>query len=146
MRRYTAFLLGIILFSCIPEQEIRIPYAPVNLAIHLNYLDSDLVPVYSSKVFKHGETLLKDDRVGYGGLLVFHNHTGYQAYDLACPVEISSKTVVSLEEGGLFAVCASCETRYSLIDNGIPVAGPGGYRLHSYRVAQQSATELIISN
>jgi nitrite reductase/ring-hydroxylating ferredoxin subunit len=146
MKHYIAFIACVILLSCIPQEEIRIPYAPVNLTIHLNYSDSDLVPVYSSKVFKHGGTPLKEDRVGFGGLLVFHNNDSYQAYDLACPVESSSKTVVTLEEGGLFAICSSCGTRYSLIDGGIPVAGSGTYRLHSYRVSQKSSTELIVSN
>ncbi|MDR3127512.1 MAG: hypothetical protein LBU08_03485 [Tannerellaceae bacterium] len=146
MKPRSLFFTLALLPACIPQEETRIPYAPVNLTIQLSYSDSDLVPLYSSKVFPHGSTPLDKDRLGFGGLLVFHHHGGYQAYDLACPVEVSSKTVVVLEEGGLFAACPSCHTRYSLIDGAIPVDGSGAYRLHAYRVSQISSTELIISN
>jgi hypothetical protein len=146
MTRHIALAALSVFLSCVPQEEIRIPYAPVNLTIQLSYLDKELEALYSSKVFKPGSTLLKEDRLGFGGLLVFHNGTGYQAYDLACPVEVSSKIVVALEEGGLFAACPSCSTRYSLIDGAIPVDGSGTYRLQAYRVFQKSNNELIISN
>ncbi|MDR3137393.1 MAG: hypothetical protein LBT73_00710 [Tannerellaceae bacterium] len=146
MTRHAACFALAGLLACVPQEEIRIPYAPVNLTLQLSYLDSDLKDLYTSKVFTHGSTLLYTDRLGFGGLLVFHNSAGYQAYDLACPVEASSKTVVALETGGLFAACPACGTRYSLIDNAIPVAGSGTFRLQAYRVFQNSNNELIISN
>jgi nitrite reductase/ring-hydroxylating ferredoxin subunit len=134
------------LLSCIPQEEIRLPYAPVNLTVSLGYSDKDLVPVYSAKIFLPSDRLLAGDRLGFGGLLVFNNNGSYQAYDIACPVEVSAKTVVALEEGELFVTCPACGTRYSLIDGGIPVGGTGRYRLQPYQVFQKSATEIIISN
>ncbi|MDR2791542.1 MAG: (2Fe-2S)-binding protein [Tannerellaceae bacterium] len=145
--RTGVLLPAFLLLSCLPQEEIRLPYAPVNLTVNLAYLDKDLVPFYSFKIFRPGDRLLAGDRVGFGGLLVFNNNGNYQAYDIACPVEVSAKTVVTpSEEGSLFVTCPTCGTRYSLIDGGIPVEGTGTYRLQPYNVFQKSATELIISN
>ena len=57
---------------------------------------------------------------GYGGVLLIMGIDGPQAYDLACPVELSQNITLSINAENYEAVCPSCGSHYN------PLTGLGG--------------------
>lgn len=80
---------------------------------------------------------------GFGGiLLVYTNYNEYLAFDLSCPVEHSTKTLVYVDNETFYAKCPVCGSTYDIFFTptapGYPMSGPArtdGYGLTIYRVA-----------
>lgn len=96
---------------------------------------------------------------GYGGILLvgvdpsaFGNNGAWaympMAFDLACPVEAEADIRVYVDDSRFEAVCPVCESRYTLLSGGGPVAGPAvGYKygLQVYRCTGTPATGFRIT-
>ncbi len=143
-------LLMALSFACDTEYFSQIPQMPVLLNINLSTTDITLVPVTSSKSFTAPRTV--SERVGYGGILVYHGTEGgtdkFFAYDLACPVEVKSDVRVVVENT-LFAKCPVCGSVFEIYSGfGNPTSGPALQKNFSLRkyTSRQSDNEIFIYN
>ncbi|MDL2224123.1 hypothetical protein LJB92_02290 [Bacteroidales bacterium OttesenSCG-928-M06] len=144
-------LIGLITFSfssCDKDFYTPIPYAPVYLNIDLDFLDSDLIPMFATKVFTQKRN--KIDRLGYGGILVINGisqmGTNLYAYDLTCPVEVDKSIKIIPDEAGN-AICPKCNEEYIIRNGGgIPTKGISKHPLRSYAVSNKGGNRFLISN
>lgn len=145
--RYCLCLLVLLLISCTKTEEARIPYRPVNLKLYLNFEDKELSSPGNSRIYT-AKDVTATERAGFGGVIVYHSPYGdYVAYDLACPYEAKTSSLVEIkEQGSPYAVCPHCKSEYDL-SLGYPREGSiSTYRLQPYNVYPQSATELVVLN
>lgn len=77
---------------------------------------------------------------GFGGVLLIEgidpflgNTAAPMAYDLACPVERSPETRVSIDPESYMAKCSKCGSAYDVtMQRGAPVAGPAASGKYKY--------------
>lgn len=70
------------------------------------------------------------------------------AYDLSCPVEADPEIRVYVDDSSFEAVCPVCESRYTLMAGGGPVAGPAvqlRYGLEPYNCMGSPMSGFIIT-
>ncbi len=154
MKRVLFCLITLLAVSCAKEEEARIPYRNVYLELDLAFEDKDLVSLFSHKIYTTKNINLNTERAGFGGVIVFHGEDfgngPYQAYDLACPYEAESSTLLTIEAGGIYAVCPKCQSKYELTSSGFPAQGSvSKYRLEQYKVSAVPSTvgtKLIVHN
>jgi nitrite reductase/ring-hydroxylating ferredoxin subunit len=137
------------MISCAKTEEARIPYYPVNLKLYLNFEDKELLSSGNSKIYT-AKDITASEKAGFGGVIVYHSpyaYGEYWAYDLACPYEASTSSLIEVkEQGNLYAVCPHCKSEYDLT-LGYPKQGSvSTYRLQPYNVYHQTASELVVLN
>lgn len=145
MKCFRYCLLVLLMISCVHTEEVRIPYRPVYLKLYLNYEDKELLSSGNSKIYT-AKDVTASERAGFGGVIVYYSPYGnYVAYDLACPYEASTSSLIEVkEQGSLYAVCPHCKSEYDLT-LGYPKKGSvSTYRLQPYNVYHQSASELVV--
>jgi nitrite reductase/ring-hydroxylating ferredoxin subunit len=84
---------------------------------------------------------------GYDGILLYCQTPGnYIAYDRGCPYdcETNAKAIITVQTGGITAVCPVCGTTYSML-NGTITKGPGSIALKQYQT-NFDGTNLTVSN
>ncbi|WP_455585399.1 hypothetical protein [Bacteroides sp.] len=105
-------------------------------------------PGYFVKIEKNEHGL----PIGYAGVILgkplaftVFGDNNYVAFDAACPVEVSSKVSVELQDDGFgIAICPSCGTKYDC-SSGAPTEGEGKESLKRYNVIA-SGNILQVSN
>lgn len=128
-------------FSPVPDSRVLIN-------IDLSTTDLALVPINSYKTYTTPRNV--SERIGYGGILVFHGlDSGYDrffAYDLACPNEAAPNVRVVVENT-LFARCPKCKSKYEIYAGfGNPVEGPSKYPLKRYTGISGNGNTFTIYN
>jgi hypothetical protein len=94
-------LCGLLAFSaCKDEIQSPIPLASVFVQLDLAGLDSELVPVLSSKTIVSPRYETERGRLGFGGVLIVNGYGNAElinlyAFDAACPVEIDPSVRVA---------------------------------------------------
>ncbi|MEC5164395.1 nitrite reductase/ring-hydroxylating ferredoxin subunit [Flavobacterium sp. PL11] len=126
MKKYSFFLLSIILLTSCTEQGIRNnnPYLP-NYAV---LIDLNLkLPEYSSLKFVSNAVLIPGK--GVRGVVVFNTGSGYNAFDAACPNQtLSSCSTMTIK--GINLLCPCDNEEYSLFSGQSKLQ----YPLKQYRV------------
>lgn len=140
-------LIGL-MSSCNTEYFNSIPDARVNFKVYPYDIDPTLLPVNGYKSFTIARTA--GERVGYGGLLVFHGSESgndlFYAYDLSCPYEAKVDVRVVVENT-LFARCPVCKSKYEIFSGiGNPVEGPAKYPLKRYTGVNNTNNVVTIYN
>lgn len=126
------------LAGCEHLDSNRIPWAEVRIAFdtpaqwetygvagamdHRRFIKADRQPAnypYTSLTY-----------TGFGGVLLVSDVQGVpQAYDLACPVEMSYKVRVSINPATHLAECPECHSTYDVfINNGASITGIAAQR------------------
>lgn len=96
---------------------------------------------------------------GYGGILLvgvdaasnFADETWPYlpvAFDLSCPVEASQDVLVYVDDEKFEAVCPKCQSRYTLMSGGGPIAGPAvglRYGLEPYKCVGSPLSGFVIT-
>ena len=143
-----ACLLFASLSACDDEIASPIPYAPVNLVLHLNGEDSRLNGSLSFIEYTRPRT--ETDRLGFGGILVINGlgegTINLFAYDLACPNEADRNVRIRPQDTGLRAICPKCNAVYNIANGwGSPESG-SKHRLKRYNVFPISETQYRVVN
>lgn len=158
-------LLSLGIVSCDKESyQSSLPYARVNFSCDMVYAPYSFIQGFSQyltvnrsingtlTVTYPGQPSITENKqsivyVGFGGLIIGHStNESYYAFDLACPVEANTKTLLNLSENGLGkAVCPKCGTMYDLNGGGFPEKGVGKQRLATYKVVV-NGTRLQVTN
>lgn len=155
MKRFLFLLLPLFIVSCDKKYVSSIPDFPVSLELDLNFEDKDLITQQSYKTFTTSNINPLKDRVGFGGVLVYHGLNSiattdaYYAFDLACPYEATRSTIIEVDNDGIFARCPKCKTKYELLNGiGNPVEGPNDKeQLKKYTVNYiESTKKIYVSN
>ena len=126
MKKYSFFLLSIILLISCSEQGIRnnnpnLPNYAVLIDLNLN------LPEYSSLKFVSNAVLIPGK--GVRGVVVFNTGSGYNAFDVACPNQaLSSCSTMTIK--GINLLCACDNEEYSLFSGQSKLQ----YPLKQYRV------------
>ncbi|GHV20411.1 hypothetical protein FACS1894174_02230 [Bacteroidia bacterium] len=133
-----ALLFICVAFSCEDEIYSNIPWAPVDLKLHLNGEDVELNGFeFKTYIQRRAET----DKLGYGGILVINvqrdNIVDLRAYDLSCPNEAERDIRIVPDNNTKEAVCPKCGAKYNIISSGAPVSG-SKYSLKQYNVVQSA--------
>lgn len=129
----TLALVIISSIACSRIDSFRIPYFPV----HIDLDNTGLWNTYGVSGVGTSRTFIRELKVpanfpytqltytGYAGvLLICDINNEPLAYDLACPVEVSSNTRVFINDK-LEAECPVCGSRYNVIEAyGAPIYGP----------------------
>ncbi|MDR3061367.1 MAG: hypothetical protein LBU57_04550 [Dysgonamonadaceae bacterium] len=125
-------------FSCEDEVYSNIPWAPVDLKLHLNGEDNSLNGSLSYKIFiPNKDERTATDKLGYGGILVINGFgndiLNLKAYDLSCPVHAERDVRIKPDKDGLNATCPKCGATYNIASSGAPISG-SKYPLKQYNV------------
>ncbi|WP_072987989.1 Rieske (2Fe-2S) protein [Flavobacterium segetis] len=126
MKKYSFFLLSIILLISCSEQGIRnnnpnLPNYAVLIDLNLN------LPEYSSLKFVSNAVLIPGK--GVRGVVVFNTGSGYNAFDVACPNQaLSSCSTMTIK--GINLLCPCDNEEYSLFSGQSKLQ----YPLKQYRV------------
>lgn len=133
IRILTLALIIVSGIGCTRIDSFRIPYYPV----HIDLDNTGLWNTYGVSGVGTYRTFIRDTGVpanfpytqltytGFAGvLLICDIHNEPLAYDLACPVEVSTKTRLFINDK-LEAECPVCGSRYNVIEAyGTPIYGP----------------------
>lgn len=145
------------LSACKSVNDDRIPVTPVNI-VFTSPAMWDLYGVNGALQYRYfipserrpsGFNYTAGSHAGFGGILLVCSVLGEpQAYDLACPVEVSAKVRVAINDDNL-AECPKCRSTYDVFSlAGHPVSGPAandGYGLRPYHVHRSTTGESVIS-
>lgn len=151
--RLTFLIFALFLLACGKTEYSDIPSTRVSLTLDLTFKDKELNSILSHKIYtlKDINTSL-NERVGFGGVLVYHSASGFLAFDAACPYEINPDVIVHVDSSGLSASCSKCSSQFSLEAGGAPVSGPstedpGRKRLRQfYNITTLTGNKIYISN
>ncbi|MEG2514433.1 MAG: hypothetical protein RSA92_03775, partial [Bacteroidaceae bacterium] len=122
-------LFGLLFSACKDNFDSSIPNVPVNFSCNLIQAPYSLLSTsgqfLTARKTSNGYIVESPGQIpfqsskygfffGYGGLAIGNStFNGYCAYDLACPVENSSKISVELQKDGLGKViCPKCKSEY----------------------------------
>lgn len=150
--RLTFLICALFLFACGKEEYSDIPSMPVNLTLDLTFEDKELNNVLAYKIYTKNDINILRERVGFGGVLVYHSTSGFIAFDAACPYEINPETRVKVDATNLTATCPKCSSQFSLEAGGAPISGPstedpGRKRLRQfYNVVTLAGNKIYVSN
>lgn len=127
--------------ACKDDYNSVIPYVYVNMNINpTNFIEFNIPG--GSYYFSNK---------GYGGIIVINNwgddNNPFQAFDAACPYEISSLVRVAvLENGSGVATCPKCGSQFMIFGgNGSPIKGPASEPLRQYKTTYTGG-RIIVSN
>lgn len=147
--------LVLLFTACGDSFEQRIPSAPVYIRVDLNVSrDQALGGVNSGVFYTTGKKLYDAERMGFGGVYVYHTvntdlRSMYAAFDIACPVEAKRDVTVSKgEEGEL--MCSKCGSVFEVLyGTGHAIEGPANeknYRLQPYTVSIRNERAFEVRN
>jgi len=124
--------------SCGREQQIPVPYVPVNYTIYLNNPSNDhlLVP---------GGYLIIPDRGNLGIILYrrsFGDSKDFVAFDLTCTHEPNDTCKVFVDDSDFYLECPCCGSKFSIFD-GFPAQGPARWQLKEYETSFNGNTVRI---
>jgi hypothetical protein len=116
MKHLLVCLLALLLNACGKAHISSIPDRPVYLELDLTFEDKDLLPVSAYKIYTSKNIHLEVERVGFGGVLVYHGISAsgsdaYYAFDAACPYKVNSSVTLEVDDDHLYAVCPQCQSR-----------------------------------
>ena len=126
---YLLFHSGLILStsSCGREQQIPIPYVPVNYTVYINNPSNDHLRV-------PGGSLIIPDQ-GNLGIILYRQSIGdsndFVAFDLTCTHEPTDTCTVFIDDSGYYLECPCCGSKFSIFD-GFPTNGPARWQLKEY--------------
>ncbi len=126
------------LASCGREQQIPVPYVPVNYTVYLNNPSNDhlLVP--------GGHLLIPDQ--GNMGIILYRRSFGdskdFVAFDLTCTHEPNDTCRIFVDETEFYLECPCCGSKYSIFD-GFPAQGPARWQLKEYQTTSNENTVKI---
>ena len=150
MRKSLLILWLLAMAGCEKPPINPIPDYPVYIVLNLNAWDSDLKALFSYKIItrnSQGRPHPEIERTGFGGILVAHGSLDeFYAYDMACPREVSPAIIVEITDGGMFAKCPECGSKYDITVGGVRISGPSDYNLKQYKVYSSGPDRLIIRN
>lgn len=139
MKHSLLFFALILLFisGCDKNDPDRIPNTAVRLEFDPSSPIVQLMSPFDHTVFIKKEN--KPDRfyytdassTGFGGILVIRSSEDNRlyAYDVACPVEVSSTTRIFVDEENLCARCEKCNSTFEIfIGSGAPMSGEANNR------------------
>lgn len=143
--------LALVHNGCDTSYVSSIPSLPVNIKLDLN---GKYANMRNPNQFLLYDKRIEDaDRIGFGGVIIYasanydeYSRVIHYAYDMACPVEISTTARVFPIVTGFIgqAKCEKCGSVYDLSQGfGNPISGPSKEILRRYRV-QQSQNFLYI--
>lgn len=156
VRQLAILLLALISTAC-GHYEYRIPPAVVHIQFNTvgDWNTHGVAGAYSYKIFikeahipaNFPYTALSE--TGFGGVLLTTDmHGNYNAYDLACPVEMRRDVRLSIDPDHFEARCDKCGSTFDVFDNyGIPLSGPAHaneYRLTRYFVGPGPSGEYML--
>lgn len=139
-------LAGILTFTaCEKTQYDRIPIA----GVRIEFGNAAVWNVYGVSAYPDHREFIKEENLPRGFTYVANSATGYGgvmllcdpvntilAYDMACPVERSSKVRIEYDEENFVLRCNSCGSTYD-VATGSPLSGPANsnrYFLQQYSV------------
>ena len=140
------FLTFIFLSSCSDTIDSPVPSYPVSMKLDLTFNDKELKNAGAYKIYTTPTASYLS--LGYGGVVVVHSSAddNYYAFDLACPYEVLPSVKIEIEDGGLYASCPKCGSRFDIsFGSGHPVNGPATGGLRRFTVTP-SGNYLIVSN
>ncbi len=125
------------------NESSPIPSMPVSYTLNIMQ-DAPLLTV-AGGYYEITEITDYNQYIGYGGLLVFHGFDDtFYAYDMSCPYECATDTLIVASMVGT-AVCSHCGSTYDVgFGSGYPSEGPSEYPLRQYTV-RSSGYYLYIS-
>lgn len=118
-----------------------VPSWPVWLELSLDVRRELLIPGGMVRILRPS---LSSDRLGYGGVLVVRSlvEEAFFAYDLACPIEVSTETQLELHD--LEVRCPECGSRFDVLSGaGVPTFGPARHPLRRYSTLYLSSTRAV---
>jgi len=132
----TVFLL--LTSSCGREQQIPVPYVPVNYTVYLNNPSNDHLQV-------PGGYLIIPDRGNLGIILYrrsFGDSKDFVAFDLTCTHEPNDTCTVFVDDSEFYLECPCCGSKFSIFD-GFPAQGPARWQLKEYETSFNGNTVRI---
>lgn len=138
--RSILFHLVILVFlsSCGREQQIPIPYVPVNYTVYLNNPSNDHLRV-------PGGYLLLPDQGNLGIILYrrsFGDENDFVAFDLTCSHEPTDQCKVAVDDSEFYLECPCCGSKFSIFD-GFPAEGVAKFQLKEYETSFNGNTVRI---
>lgn len=105
---FTGFLFLFLLGSCAADdyldENIYLPYAPVNIDINLNDPYYRILKEYEGAVF------IDDGYSGVLGVIVFNSGSGYRAYEAACPNHtVTDCSLLQFDGNLVYCVCEDAD-------------------------------------
>lgn len=126
-------------FSCGREQQIPIPYVPVNYTVYMNNPSNLHLGV-------PGGYLLIPGHGNHGIILYRKNNFGdsedFVAYDLTCTHEPTGNCIVAVDDSDFYLKCPCCGSKYFIFD-GYPSQGPARWPLKEYQTSFNGNTVRI---
>lgn len=138
MRRIVALIIACFtMVACDDNVYDRIPSYPVYLKLNIYTTGIDLVAIPSYLSYPKGTYTYDDSSLGYGGVLIVNGIDNVmRAYDLSCPVEARTTTLLKMDSDGLHATCPTCGSTFSVGDIdacGSPMEGEAREKLYFLR-------------
>lgn len=143
-KRLKILPIVILLVSC--KRTDTFPYYPVFLEFNITVIAPELKASGGYKEFT--APLNYSQRVGLGGILVFHNiEDKFFAFDMACPNEQKTNIKVHCNTMGI-AVCDSCGSQFLVSDGlGFVLKGQAKIPLQKYNVYYSAYLDnLVVRN
>lgn len=117
--------------SCGREQQIPIPYVPVNYTVYLNNPSNLHMGV-------PGGYLIMRDQGNHGIILYRTNNFGdsddFVAFDLTCSHEPTGECIVEVDDTDFYLECPCCGSKFFIFD-GYPSQGPALWPLKQYQTS-----------
>lgn len=117
--------------SCGREQQISIPYVPVNYIVYMNNPSNLHLGV-------PGGYLINTDQGNHGIILYRMNSFGdsgdFVAFDLTCTNEPTGNCIVAVDDSEFYLECPCCGSKFFIFD-GYPSEGPARWPLKEYQTS-----------
>lgn len=139
---FSIVILALLITSCERADDDRIPAA----AVHIEFGNAAMWSVYGVSAYPDYKEFIKSENKPQGFTYVANSYTGYGgvmlvctpvnmvlAYDMACPVERSSKIRIEYDTENLVLRCPHCGSTYD-ISTGSPLSGSA--QQHRYLLQQ----------
>lgn len=139
MKLFRTVLIFLILTSaCGREQQIPIPYVPVNHTVYLTNPSNDNLRVPG------GYSIIQDQ--GNLGIILYRVSIGdvndFVAFDLTCSHEPNETCKVFVDSTEFLLECPCCGSKFSIF-TGFPSEGPARWPLKQYETSSNSHTVRI---
>lgn len=138
-------ILMVFVTGCEPAEYDRLPAAPVRI----EFGNAAMWGIYGVRAYPDHREYIKEEHKPKGFTYVANSYTGFggvmlvcdpvnivHAYDLACPVERSTKVRIDFDSDDLVLRCKNCGSTYD-VSTGAPLSGrafENKYFLQSYAV------------
>ena len=136
-----SLLVFIITNSCEEDTEDIIPN--IRFTARLNNIATD--PKYTQD---NPFIVTRDsynNLIGTAGVVIFMvSLDEYYAFDIMCPYEKSTGSLVEIEEGGINCECPTCGSKFAIANEyGGLLEGPSRYSLKKYKAEVSNGTLVI---